>query len=520
MRYGTLGEEINTTEVTDEFETLQTIKRTKQNIVGWYFYSFSSEPFVVSAIATYIPLLLEQFARHNGVTLEDHSVHCTADHDKCVLGLFSNRIYIDTSSFALYTFSVSVFFQTLVVITVSGVVDIWNTVTFKRNVLLLFGIIGALSTILISRIYNTQYYMLAFLCILSNSCYGVVNVVGNSLLPLFVSEYLQHNSSSLDERDNVDILTTLISGRGASIGYSSALVVQIISIFLIKKSKSSENIQVATLFVGIWWLIWQLPMSWLLQDSPISADVTPEDMDNLSIHKPKKWIFKFSNLKHGWSSLFQALKHAKLLKDVVIFLVGWFIVSDSVTTINSTAILFAKTELKMSTLSLIVLSILTMINAILGAFTIPQFISRKFQLPGEKLLIYIILWASFIPFYGILGFVFKNIGLKHKFEMFITAIWYGISLGGLSAVSRSVFSLIIPRGQESTFFSIFNVTDKGSSILGPLLIGLITDYTHDIRYSFFLLFALLILAIPIFHLLDVERGKKEASSLQKIPIAD
>lgn len=96
------------------------------------------------------------------------------------------------------------------------------------------------------------------------------------------------------------------------------------------------------------------------------------------------------------------------------------------------------------------------------------------------------------------------------------AVWYGVSLGGLSAVSRSLFSLIIPKGRESTFFSLFSITDKGSSIVGPVLVGFLTDRTHNIRYSFYLLFALLIISLPIINSLDVTRGKLEAQELAAI----
>jgi len=200
----------------------------------------------------------------------------------------------------------------------------------------------------------------------------------------------------------------------------------------------------------------------------------------------------------------------------MIFLLGWFIISDSVTTINSTAILFAKTELDMVTLNLITISIITMVDAMIGAFVIPQFLAKKFNLLPDQILVYIIIWTSFIPFYGILGFFFESIGLKHKFEMYMLAVWYGLALGGLSAVSRSVFSLIIPRGKESTFFSMFSMTDKGSSIIGPFLIGLVTDKTHEIRYAFYLLFGLLMLALPVMKSLDVSRGRREAEELMDV----
>lgn len=509
MSYGSLPDGMNT--ATDSLESTFLIQRAKNNIKGWYFYSFSSEPFSVSAVATYIPLLLEQFARINGVSVDDHSVKCSSRHDKCVLGLFNNSVYIDTSSFALYTFSLSVLFQTLLVITVSGLVDVWKTVRFKRKILLFFGVLGSLSLVFISQLRVNQYYWLPVLCVVANSCYGVVNVVGNSLLPVFVSDLIKIDP--LERSTNADALTSAVSGCGASIGYCSALFVQIISALLVRKSKSHDNIQWATMFVGIWWISWQSPMAWLLQDvNPILTEdvLNPES----NAHPGFKWHY----MKFGWISLFKALKHARLLKDVVIFLISWFIISDSVTTINSTAILFSKTELKMSTLNLIVISILTMLNAILGAYLIPHYISSKFNWSAQSTLKYIICWASVIPLYGMLGFVFKNIGLKHPFEMYIMAIWYGISLGGLAAVSRSVFSLIIPKGSESTFFSLFSITDKGSSIVGPVLVGFLTDRTHNIRYSFYLLFALLMLSLPVISMLDVARGKHEAEELRRIEI--
>ncbi|KAM3161399.1 Autophagy-related protein [Lachancea thermotolerans] len=478
--------------------------KTLNNIRGWYLYCFSSEPFIVSAVSTYVPLLLEQFARINGVLVKDHSVKCGSSDEKCVLGLLNNSVFIDTSSFALYTFSASVLFQAVLVISISGLVDMWNSVKFRKNVLIAFGVCGALSTIAISQLASSQYYSLALLSILANCCYGVVNVVGNSLLPGFVRDLIDYNSHF--KNSTVEDVTSVTSGRGSGVGYIGALIVQVCSIFLVRMSKAHDNIQVAVLLVGIWWLAWQFPLTWLLQDiiPPLIED------EQLQIRPSPKY------LTYGWKSLYEALKHARLLRDVMIFLLGWFIISDSITTINSTAILFAKTELKMGTLGLIMVSILSLLSGIAGAFLIPQVLSYQFKQPPQRMMMSIIGWASVIPLYGTLGFFFDSVGLKHKGEMYMMAIWYGIAMGGLSAVSRTIFSLIIPSGKESTFFSLFSLTDKGSSVLGPFLAGLITDKTHNIRYSFYLLLFLLLISLPVFGMLNIERGKKEARELGDI----
>lgn len=504
----------------------------QNNIKGWYFYCFSSEPFIVSVVSTYIPLLLEQFARINGVTVVDHSKPCMNLSEHCVIPLFNHRIFVDTSSFPLYTFSLSVLIQTVVVITVSGIVDQWNSIKLKGNILVIFSIVGSFATYTISRLNNTRIYSLPALYIVANSCFGVINVVGNSMLPIFVTKSIQ-NDKSVAHAPNKSVLqdklTNVISGRGASLGYLSALLVQIISMFLINGSRSKQDIQLAIAFVGIWWVVWQLPMFWLFRDMPLtySRNIGTENIVTSSVDTSllrtsqldtnREYVLNkhinWGIFSYGWISLWESFKHARLLKDVMIFLISWFIISDSTTTINSTAVLFSKTELNMTTLNLITISILTMINAMIGAYIIPQFLSKRFSLPPKRILIFIICWTCVIPFYGILGFLFQNIGLKHKLEMYMLAIWYGLSLGGLAAVSRSVFSLIIPRGKESTFFSLFSITDKGSSILGPFLIGLITDRTHNIRYAFYLLFTLLMFSLPFLEMLNIDRGKIEAEQL-------
>lgn len=484
---------------------------TNHNIIAWFIYLISSEPFIVSIVSTYMPVILETFATLNAVQVKDHSKPCVHDitsafHDqniKCVLPI-ANYWFVDPSSFALYVFSTSVFFQTILVISVSGLVDNFNnTIAFKKKVMLFFGVAGAICTVSISLLFNSEVYSLAALCILSNCCYGVINVIGNSLLPVILNGVV-HDGKEDNE------LTTIISGRGTSLGYLSALLVQIICIAVIKLSMTAKNptlidnlksLKLAIFFVGVYWIITQIPIYYLLSDKPENIN---QEQPQLSTRVIKK------NVVRSWKTLAKTITHAASLKEVSIFLLGWFIISDSITTINSTAILFSKNELHMDTINLVIVSVLSLIFAIVGAFFVPTFLITKLSLPLNKLMIVIIIWACFIPLYGLLGFVFESVGLKNKYEMFFLALWYGLAMGSLNAVSRSIFALIIPSGKESIFFSIFNITDKGSSIVGPVLTGLIIDKTHEIRYSFILLLFFLLIAIPVFNVLNVEEGKVEA----------
>lgn len=59
-------------------------------------------------------------------------------------------------------------------------------------------------------------------------------------------------------------------------------------------------------------------------------------------------------------------------------------------------------------------------------------------------------------------------------------------------------------------YALFSITDKSSSFLGPLLVGLIADATGNIRYAFFFLTGMIWLAVPLLMSVNVERGRKDA----------
>ena len=58
---------------------------------------------------------------------------------------------------------------------------------------------------------------------------------------------------------------------------------------------------------------------------------------------------------------------------------------------------------------------------------------------------------------------------------------YGFVLGGLSSYCRALFGELIPPGYEAAFYALYAITDKGSSVFGPAIVGAITDAYGEIR---------------------------------------
>jgi UMF1 family MFS transporter len=76
---------------------------------------------------------------------------------------------------------------------------------------------------------------------------------------------------------------------------------------------------------------------------------------------------------------------------------------------------------------------------------------------------------------------FGSFGLQQQWEMYPLGAVYGFVLGGLGSYTRSVYGELVLEGAEAQFFALFAVTDKGSSVVGPAVVGAITDRYGDIR---------------------------------------
>ena len=101
----------------------------------------------------------------------------------------------------------------------------------------------------------------------------------------------------------------------------------------------------------------------------------------------------------------------------------------------------------------------------------------------------------------------KNIGL-----FLALAVAIGIVMGGTQALSRSFFSLLIPRGREAEYFSLYNAGERGTSWFGTLLFGVVFQLTGSYRPAILALIVFFVLGAFFLLRLDRERGIAEAGN--------
>lgn len=99
--------------------------------------------------------------------------------------------------------------------------------------------------------------------------------------------------------------------------------------------------------------------------------------------------------------------------------------------------------------------------------------------------------------------------------MYPLGLVYGLVLGGLGSYCRALFAELVPPGYEAAFFALYAVTDKGSSVVGPAVVGAIADRAGEIRPAFWFLAGLVAVPGPVFWYVDLERGRRAGVELAK-----
>jgi len=350
-------------------------------------------------------------------------------------------------------------------------------------------------------------------------CLGSTFVLLNSFLPLLSANHpdVRHQDEHQDAQSAQLKLSVQISSKGVGLGYAAAVCVQILSIVLLvllkKANFASEStpLRCVLFVVGAFWAALTIPGALWLRNRP-GPSLKPDAMQG-TLRLPT--VLRY--VVFAWTSVWKTVKTAARLRQTALFLVAWFCLSDAVATVSGTAILFARTELHMGTIAIALLSITATASGIAGAFAWPL-ISKHYALQTKTAIIACVLLMELIPFYGLLGFLpfirhWGVGGLQQAWEIYPLGFVHGFVMGGLSSYCRALYGELIPPGSEAAFYALYAITDKGSSAVGPAVVGAIIDRVGTIRPAFGFLAVLIALPVPLLWVVDVGRGRDDAVAL-------
>jgi len=102
------------------------------------------------------------------------------------------------------------------------------------------------------------------------------------------------------------------------------------------------------------------------------------------------------------------------------------------------------------------------------------------------------------------------------FSIPLAPLVLALVLGGSQALARSLFSLMIPEGREAEYFSLYEISDKGTSWLGPLIYGFTYQMTGNFRLALLTLIVLFAAGLGLLSRVNVRLAMDEASHVTTV----
>ncbi len=188
----------------------------------------------------------------------------------------------------------------------------------------------------------------------------------------------------------------------------------------------------------------------------------------------------------------------------LLFLIAYLLYNDGIQTVISLSSQFGSAELKLDQQTLITSILMVQFVAFFGALAfgyLAKWIGTK-----RAIMLSLVIWTGTV--YASYALVQPNSPL----QFYLLAAAIAIVLGGSQALSRSVFSLMIPKGQEAEYFSLYEVSERGTSWLGPLVFGLALQFTGSYRVAILSIVVLFILGLIVLTQVNIRRAITEAGN--------
>ncbi len=443
-----------TSSTSDKFVADQRAARREHR--GWYFYDWASSAFSTTVITVFLGPYLTSVARAAAENGEQVTL----------LGI----VPVAPESYLPFMVSISVALQVVLLPLVGGLADVSSR---KKYVMAAGAYVGSIAVMAMFFLQGTAYQLGGVLFLIANLAFGASLVVYNSFLP---------DIASPDERDGV-------SSRGWAVGYVGGIVLLIANLALYLGHESfglteSMAVRISLFSAGAWWAIFTLiPLRRLL-------------------NRPAKHSLSGSAVTGGFRQLGATLRELPRYPQALLFLAAFFFFNDGIQTVIGLSATYADIELGLSTTLVIAAVIVVQVVGIAGALILGR-LARVF---GAKrvVLASLVLWSVTL----VLAFLVpKGAGVL----FLVLAALIGFVLGGSQALARSLFAQLVPRDREAEYFSLYEVSNGASSILGPLVFGLSLQFLGSYRIAILALVVFFIIGGILLARVNVRAGIEQAN---------
>uniref|UniRef100_UPI00158B364F MFS transporter n=1 Tax=Piscibacillus halophilus TaxID=571933 RepID=UPI00158B364F len=346
----------------------------------------------------------------------------------------------------------------------------------KMKFLRFFAYMGMAGSILLFTVNEGNYILASLLFIIASVGFSGGNVFYDAFLP------------HVTNKDDMDRVST----KAYAFGYIGGGILLAINLLMIMKyswfglPSSKEATQLAFVSVGLWWFIFSIPLFKNLKEEKV-------------VNQGKRTK---SYVAIGFSRIGETFKTLKHYKQLLIFIIAFWMFSDGISTIIRMATFYGAT-IGIGQNDLIAALLITQFVGIpctLFFSKLAKWISAKKALT-LALMVYVVI--------VILGYFMTS-----ALHFYLLAVCVGTVQGGAQALSRSIFARMIPHNKHAEFFGFYGITSKFAAIIGPAVFGITAGLTDNSRLGILSLIVFFVIGIVLLQLVNIEKGEQEAKALE------
>jgi UMF1 family MFS transporter len=441
-------------------------RNDRKEIFGWMVYDWANSAFftvvVGVLIGPYLIGLAEAAVGENGVIL-------------------------DLSVFKVVPKGLPAFCTAISVISMVAFLPILGAIAdythLKKVLMAIFCYAGVIAAALLF-VFTDSYVACSILFIVATMSFAASNVFYNAFLIDIATE---------DQRDKV-------SSYGYGLGYLSGFFSLIFSALLIGNAEAlgiTVGAAVRACFLGaaIWWGLFAA-ISFLMLRSRAPEKTIPTNRNIVTV---------------GFSELRQTLGELRGLRHTMLFLIAYLFYNDGIQTVILQSSAFISNELftveertaGADSGFLIRIFMVAQISAFVGALVF----ERIARVLGTKrtIILSLVIWCGIV--------IYAYAYFETSTQAYVMGAAIGMVLGAAQALSRSLYSQMIPRGREASFFGLYEISEKGTSWMGQLMFTIIVGATGSFRYAILGLIVFFVVGTLILLFTDTTRAIHEAGNL-------
>jgi len=343
----------------------------------------------------------------------------------------------------------------------------------KKKFLIFFCYMGMVMTGGLYMVGQGQWQMAVMVYIAASVGFMGANIFYDSLLP------------SVAPKEKMNYVSSL----GFALGYIGGGLLFLINVLMYLHPQwfgvadAATAIKLSFLSVAVWWGVFTIPLLLFVPEPQIS--------DSLPLVRA---------ISAGYRQLRITFKQIRQLKIIGMFLLAYWLYIDGVDTIIRMSVKMGS-SLGFEAGDLITALLMVQFIAFPAALGYNWFASKI----GTKKAVLIAIGG-----YSVVTLLAYFMTVKLHF--YILAALIGLFQGGVQALSRSLFTRLVPRGKEAEFFGFYNMLGKFAAVIGPIMMGWVTLATGNVRLGILSILILFISGALLLQKVDFEEGERLAKT--------